>query len=75
MDERADSGCEALQRRVAEVEAQLRRLTQLLEEQRRAGKRQAAPFANRAATGRQRCESPLSPDRGSEDAARFSPSC
>jgi transposase len=37
--------CPALQRRVAELEAQIERLTQLLEEQRRAGKRQAAPFA------------------------------
>jgi transposase len=45
MDERACPGCEALQRRVAELEAQLARVTRLLEEQHRAGKRQAAPFA------------------------------
>jgi transposase len=45
MDERACPGCQALQRRVAELEAQLDRVTQRLEEQRRAGKRQAAPFA------------------------------
>jgi transposase len=38
-------GCQALQRRVAELEAQLERLTRLLEQQQRAGKRQAAPFA------------------------------
>ena len=44
MDERACPGCEALQRRVAELEAQVERLTRLLDEQRRAGKRQAAPF-------------------------------
>jgi transposase len=34
-----------LQRRVAELEAQVERLTRLLEQQHRAGKRQAAPFA------------------------------
>jgi transposase len=34
-----------LQRRVAEVEAQVERLTRLLEQQQRDGKRQAAPFA------------------------------
>jgi transposase len=45
MDQRACPGCEALQRRVAELEAQLDRLTRLLDEQRRGGKRQAAPFA------------------------------
>jgi transposase len=38
-------GCRALERRVAELEAQLKRVTELLEQQRRAGKRQAAPFA------------------------------
>src|SRR5277367_2617768 len=37
-------GCEVLLRRVAALEAQVERLTGLLEEQRRAGKRQAAPF-------------------------------
>ncbi len=45
MDEAACPGCRALQRRVAELEAQLERLTRLLEQQQRAGKRQAAPFA------------------------------
>ena len=44
MDETACPGCLALQRRVAELEAQLERLTRLLEQQQRAGKRQAAPF-------------------------------
>jgi transposase len=34
-----------LQRRVAELEAQVERLLRLLDEQRRAGKRQAAPFS------------------------------
>src|SRR5690242_19894269 len=38
-------GCQALQRRVAELEAHVERLTRLLEQQQRAGKRQAAPFA------------------------------
>jgi hypothetical protein len=33
--------CQALQRRVAELEAQVERLTRLLDHQRRAGKRQA----------------------------------
>jgi transposase len=45
MDELACPGCQALQRRVAELEAQVERLTRLLEQQHRAGKRQAAPFA------------------------------
>jgi transposase len=45
MDEPACPGCRALQRRVAELEAQLGRLTRLLDQQQRAGKRQAAPFA------------------------------
>jgi transposase len=47
MDEVVCPGCQALQRRVAELEAQLARLTRLLEQQQRAGKRQAAPFAKR----------------------------
>src|SRR5437588_12980030 len=47
MDEAACPGCRALQRRVAELEAQVERLTRLLEQQQRAGKRQAAPFAKR----------------------------
>lgn len=46
MDEPACPGCQALQRCVAELEAQIERLTRLLEQQQRAGKRQAAPFAN-----------------------------
>jgi transposase len=37
--------CLVLQRRVAELEAHVERLTRLLEQQQRAGKRQAAPFA------------------------------
>jgi transposase len=40
-------GCRALRRRVADLERQVKRLTRLLEEQQRAGKRQAAPFAKR----------------------------
>jgi transposase len=36
--------CQALRRRLAELEAQLKRLCHDLDEQRRAGKRQAAPF-------------------------------
>jgi hypothetical protein len=39
MDERACPGCEALQRRVAELEAQVERLKRLLDEPRRAGRR------------------------------------
>jgi transposase len=38
-------GCQALRRRVADLESQVERLTRLLERQQRAGKRQAAPFA------------------------------
>jgi transposase len=45
MDQPACLGCQALQRRVAELEAHVERLTRLLDQQRRAGKRQAAPFA------------------------------
>src|SRR5262245_23561979 len=45
MAERTCPNCLALQRRVAELEAQVERLTRLLEQQQRAGKRQAAPFA------------------------------
>jgi transposase len=37
--------CVRLEREVAELRAQVERLTQLLDEQRRSGKRQAAPFA------------------------------
>jgi transposase len=45
MDEPACLGCQALKRRVAELEAQVERLTRLLEQQQRTGKHQAAPFA------------------------------
>jgi transposase len=45
MDDLACAGCQALQRRVAELEAQVERLAGLLEQHQRAGKRQAAPFA------------------------------
>jgi transposase len=44
MEANSCPGCQALLQRVAELEAQVERLTRLLEEQRRAGKRQAAPF-------------------------------
>jgi len=44
MEATACPGCQALLQRVAELEAQVERLTRLLEEQRRSGKRQAAPF-------------------------------
>src|ERR1041384_3876647 len=37
--------CVRLEREVAELRAQVERLTHLLDEERRAGKRQAAPFA------------------------------
>jgi transposase len=37
--------CQALRRRVADLESQVERLTRLLEQQHRVGKRQAAPFA------------------------------
>jgi transposase len=45
MDQPSCPGCQALLRRVAELEAQVERLTGLLEQSHRAGKRQAAPFA------------------------------
>src|SRR6266568_1268442 len=45
MEERLCPGCLALRRRVDELEAEKQRLLQLLEAERRAGKRQAAPFA------------------------------
>lgn len=45
MDQPACLGCQALTRRVAELEAHVEHLTRLLDQQRRAGKRQAAPFA------------------------------
>jgi transposase len=44
MDEPACPGCRELRDRVAELEAQVARLTGVLDEARRAGKRQAAPF-------------------------------
>ena len=45
MDNLVCPGCQALQRRVAELEAQVERLARLLEQHQRAAKRQAAPFA------------------------------
>jgi transposase len=45
MEANSCPGCQALRRRIAELEAQNERLGDLLEEQRRAGKRQAAPFS------------------------------
>jgi transposase len=50
MDDLACPGCRALQRRVAELEAQVERLAGLLEQHQRAAKRQAAPFAKRPPT-------------------------
>ena len=37
--------CEQYERRIRELEAQVRKLTEFLEESRRSGKRQAAPFS------------------------------
>jgi len=45
MEERLCQGCQALRRRNAELEGEVQRLRQLLEAERRAGKRQAAPFS------------------------------
>ena len=45
MEERLCHGCLTLRRRVQELEAEKQRLLQLLETERRAGKRQAAPFS------------------------------
>jgi transposase len=45
MEERLCHGCLTLRRRVAELEAEKQSLLQLLEAERRAGKRQAAPFS------------------------------
>ena len=45
MEERLCHGCLARQRRIDELEAEKQRLLQLLEAERRAGKRQAAPFS------------------------------
>lgn len=45
MEERICQGCSALRCRIDELEAEKRRLLQLLEAERRAGKRQAAPFS------------------------------
>ena len=45
MEERLCHGCLTLRRRVDELEAERQRLLQLLEAERRAGKRQAAPFS------------------------------
>src|SRR5438552_16929577 len=47
MSEMLCPNCEVLQCRVAELEAQVARLTELVAELQRAGKRQAAPFAKR----------------------------
>ena len=44
MDDTACPGCQALQRRVAELEAQVERLTRLLEQQQRDDKRQCATY-------------------------------
>jgi transposase len=44
MSEPACPGCQALQQRLAELEQRVEQLTRLLEEARRASKRQAAPF-------------------------------
>jgi transposase len=41
------AGCQALQRRLHDLQAENERLRRHLEEAHRAGKRQAAPFANR----------------------------
>lgn len=48
MEERLCHGCLALRRRVEQLEAEKQRLLQLLEAERRAGKRQAAPFSKGA---------------------------
>lgn len=45
MEERVCHGCQTLRRQVAELESDNVRLRQLLDESRRAGKRQAAPFS------------------------------
>src|SRR5262249_49614305 len=45
MEERLCHGCLALRRRVEQLEAERQRLLQLVEAERRAGKRQAAPFS------------------------------
>jgi transposase len=48
MEERLCHGCLVLRRRIDELEADKQRLLQLLEAERRAGKRQAAPFSKGA---------------------------
>lgn len=45
MDTPVCQGCLALERQVADLQRQVARLTELLEQTRRSGKRQAAPFA------------------------------
>lgn len=45
MEERLCQGCQTLRRQNAELTAEIQRLRQLLDEARRAGKRQAAPFS------------------------------
>jgi len=55
--------CERLRQRVADLEAQLARLTRLLEQSQRAGKRQAAPFSKGPPK-----EQPKTPGRKAGDA-------
>ncbi len=63
MAEASCPSCEVLRRRVAELEAQVARLTELVAELQRAGKRQAAPFAKRPPKSE-----PQTPGRKSGDA-------
>ena len=60
MEERLCQGCLTLRRRVEEIEAEKQRLLQLLEAERRSGKRQAAPFSKGA-----RKDQPKKPGRKS----------
>lgn len=62
MEERLCHGCLALRRRVDELEAEKQRLLELLEAERRAGKRQAAPFSK----GRRK-QKPQKPGRKAGD--------
>ena len=52
MEERICHGCLALRRRIGQLEAEKQRLLQLLEAERRAGKRQAAPFSKGSRTNK-----------------------
>jgi len=63
MEERLCQGCQTLRRQNAELAAENQRLRQLLDEERRAGKRQAAPFSK----GKQR-HKPKKPGRKPGDA-------